>query len=596
MLLLRATVAAVLLQVVASAVISLSPGSGLPGTSFVVSGRGFVPGDRVRVLWDGSNLGGTTEVDATGTFTYLGTVPSGTSTGAHTVEAKGRDSGSAHAGFEVLAPATTTPSPTTTTASTTTAVPPTSTTSARVTTTNPPQSASTSSPASTTSITVGTETEATTGLNTTASTSSTTTAARERPTGVNLIGATGAALAAAALVGGVLLLYGRAKQDRPEPEPEHEGKVASPIEGELVPVPEVGKDSAGWQRGPLVLRPAGSLEMLIGVSDGFLAVGQVEGDDSGGRPAVWGARPGGIWNLLSAFDRGTATTAVARGDGILVFGFIEESGESVGCVWEYLDQTWRLLSDPNDSALAGLVFDGAVVHNSVVVAYGRTANSAGGWVSHDGADWERVSLPGSLDLIASVPGALFGFGRDPVARRPVVARSVDGLSWSVLEQDATFVFEGAAIAAVVGFEGGIVAAGTDKMRGAASVWVSDDGHRWLRTPFQAEVGTSIHHLAQVGEGLLAVGIDRGPKRTGRVGTVAVWESNDGVTWNRLHSVDLLSNASVASVATSGGHILIAGKMQAGPGSPWPEPVAVTWQRPATLGGEVVDSTGQLVQS
>ncbi len=99
---LRAVVVAILLQIAASAAISLSPGSGQPGSSFVVSGGGFVPGDRVRVLWDGSNLGGNTQVDASGNFTYSGTIPSGASPGAHTVEAKGRDSGSSYAGFEVL--------------------------------------------------------------------------------------------------------------------------------------------------------------------------------------------------------------------------------------------------------------------------------------------------------------------------------------------------------------------------------------------------------------------------------------------------------------------------------------------------------------
>jgi len=404
-------------------------------------------------------------------------------------------------------------------------------------------------------------------------------------------------LVAAAMVGGVLFLFGRAKRDRPEKDRAHGLTTALLVKGERVPsASEVGVEVASWQRRPLVLSPAGRLERLIGVAEGFVAVGQMEGDNGGGRPAVWESRQDATWNLLTAFDRGTATTAVARGDGILVFGFIEETRGSVGCVWEYRGQAWRLLSDETDPVLAGLVFDGAVVYNDLVVAYGRTTDTAGGWVSHDGANWERAGLQGSVDLIAAVPGTLIGFGRDPVARRPTVARSVDGLSWSELEEGATFVFEGAAIAAVVGFDGGIVAAGTDKMHGTAAVWVSDDGHRWLRTPFQAEVGTSIQHLAEMGDGLLAVGIDAGPKRTGRVGKVAVWESTDGVRWSRVQAADLFSSATVTSVDGSDGNILIAGKLQAGPGSPWPEPVDVTWQRHGVPDGEVLDSTDQMVHS
>ena len=71
-----------------------------------------------------------------------------------------------------------------------------------------------------------------------------------------------------------------------------------------------------------MLAPAGKLERLIGVTGGFIAVGQAESDDGEGRPAVWESRLDGTWDLRTAFDRGVATTAAVRNDGILVFGFI----------------------------------------------------------------------------------------------------------------------------------------------------------------------------------------------------------------------------------------------------------------------------------
>lgn len=596
----RASLAAVFLQIAAAAAISLSPGSGQPGSTFVVSGSGFLPGDRVRVLWDGSNLGGNAPVDPNGNFTYSGTVPSEASAGVHTVEAKGRQTGSAFAAFDVVIPITTTTlAPTTTVLpSTTTAAPPV-TTAAAITTITRAHSVSTTTSAVTTTTSNAVLPGATSAP--TASTSSTTTAPHQRQTGMNLIGASVVASLAAALTGAMLFLAGRRKKDRAEGDGDHEPRAGMPVVVEVVP-PAVEAEGTGWLRRPLGLMPAGKLEKLLAVPEGFIAVGQLEGDDAEPRPGLWRRGSEGTWNLLAGFDRGIATTAVAKGERILVFGFIEENEGSVGCVWNYDGVSSNLLSDPTDPGLADLVFDGAVVHDNVIVAYGRKADSAQGWVTHEGAYWERAQLSGSVDLIASVPGALFGFGRDPVKRRPVVARSVDGLTWLELEEDEVFVFEGAAIAAVTAFDGGIVAAGTDKMRGTAAVWVSDDGRRWLRSPFQGEVGTSIQHLALIGDGLVAVGVDGGPKRTGRVGKVGVWESDDGVNWRRLQAADLFSNATVTSVAGSGGQAAIAGRLQAGPGSPWPQPVAVIWDRvPESFkpfGAEIerIDSTEQLVYS
>lgn len=590
----RASLAAVFLQIAAAAAISLSPGSGQPGSSFVVSGSGFLPGDRVRVWWDGSNLGGNAPVDPNGNFTFVGTVPSGASPGVHTLEAIGRQTGSAFAAYEVVMPITTTTlSPTTTTAA------PPVTTAAAVTTITRAQTVSTATSTVTTTTTDAVLPGVTSAP--TASTSSTTPAPHQRQSGMNLIGASVVALLAAALTGGMLFIAGRRKKDRDEGDGDHEPRAVMPVGVEVV-LPAVEGEGAGWLRRPLGLSPAGKLERLLAVSEGFIAVGQLEADDGEPRPALWRRGWEGTWNLLVGFDRGIATTAVVKGDRILVFGFIEESGGSVGCVWDYDGRSSNLLSDPTDPGLRDLVFDGAVVHDNVTVAYGRKADSAQGWVTYDGAYWERARLSGTVDLIASVPGALFGFGRDPVKRRPVVARSVDGLSWTELEDDEVFVFEGAAIAAVAAFDGGIVAAGTDKMRGTAAVWVSDDGRRWLRSPFQGEVGTSIQHLARTGDGLVAVGVDGGPKRTGRVGRVGVWESNDGVNWGRLQAADLFSNATVTSVAGSGGQAAIVGKLQAGPGSPWPQPVAVIWDRvPESFkrfGAEAerIGSTEQLVYS
>ena len=50
-------VAVVLLMAQAAPAISVSPGSGPPGADIRVVGSDFASGERVKVLWDGANLG-----------------------------------------------------------------------------------------------------------------------------------------------------------------------------------------------------------------------------------------------------------------------------------------------------------------------------------------------------------------------------------------------------------------------------------------------------------------------------------------------------------------------------------------------------------
>jgi hypothetical protein len=414
-------------------------------------------------------------------------------------------------------------------------------------------------------------------------------AATDRP---GLIGGIAAALTAGALVAGLVMLLARPKREGGTSEPADVRKVAVTDAGEPPPAAAIEMQLGEWNRGPLNLPGDGGLEHLVAMDDGFLAVGRIVGPD-GARAGVWSGGHG-FWQLHSKLDAGAATFGVPWGEGVLVFGMAEGSTGTVGIVWQLDRQGWRRLSDDSDPVMDGLVFDGAAALGDVVVAYGRQFDSAGAWATTDGSFWERARLEGSVDLVAGVPGALLAFGRDPVERRPMAARSMDGFSWMELTEDASFVFEGAAIAAVIGFDGGMVAAGTDRMRGVAAVWVSDDGNRWLRTPLHEDAGTSIHHLAMVGDRLVAVGSDVGPKRTRRVGSAVVWESTDGVSWCRLDSAELFANANVTSMGAAGGVLMMAGKLLSGPGSPWTQPVPVTWISRGNAPLQSFDSTAALL--
>ena len=86
-----------------TAFISLSPASGLVGTSVTVTGTGFAASKIVTLNWDGGALTCTSgcSTDATGSFTGHFAVPSATA-GAHIVKATDASSNSAQATFTVV--------------------------------------------------------------------------------------------------------------------------------------------------------------------------------------------------------------------------------------------------------------------------------------------------------------------------------------------------------------------------------------------------------------------------------------------------------------------------------------------------------------
>jgi hypothetical protein len=566
--------AAVLLQLVASAAISLTPGSGSTGSAFAVAGQGFVPGDRVRVFWDGTNLGGNTQIEGDGSFSYEATVPVGAAPGVHTVEARSRQGGSAFANFEVVESATTTSPPPTPSTSTFPTLPPATTLAAPAG--SPGTDPATSVTSGSTAPTETTENVAETTAAPAAIEVTTSTGGIAAGSGSSAVGGIAAALAAATLAGGLLKLLSRTKARLATSEPAVPGTAAVTETGTVpIPPPAVTTRVPGWERDVLDLPGAGRLERLVDRDGEFLAVGQATRPGPG-TAAVWASGDGRSWQLLKELGTGNATCGLPWRDGILVLGLTEEPTGAVGWVWRLDQEGWRRLSDPGDQVLAGLLFDGAAALDAAVVAYGRGPNQSGAWATEDGGRWEQARLRGSVDLVAAVNGTFVAFGRDPIERRATVARSTDGFAWSELNQDASFVFEGAAIAAATAFEGGIVAAGVDKMRGSAAVWVSDEGRRWLRTPFREEVGTSIQYLAPVGDRLLAVGVDLGPKRTGRVAATVVWDSTDGVSWQRLNASDLFAHAVVTSLNRGGQALIMAGKLLAGPASPWTQTMPAIW--------------------
>jgi hypothetical protein len=320
----------------------------------------------------------------------------------------------------------------------------------------------------------------------------------------------------------------------------------------------------------------GRLIAAVGVEEGFVGVGCTTDDEE--QVAVWVSRSGAGWEGRALLEPGRATAVVRWRGGMLMLGTLTTMPLTAGAWWSGDGAQWRRLTAADDPMLAGISFEGAAATAETVITFGRGPRGPGAWFTTEGHDWQPSTLQAGIDLIASVPGGLVAFGRHVDERRPLLALSPDGISWTEPAADSMFMLEGIAMASLLPFGGGLVAAGTDKMKGAATVWVSDDGYRWHRTPFEPEAGTSIEHLAAVDGQLVAVGSDAGRRRTGRPSSLAVWESTDGVKWDRVGSESLFATARATTVASNSTRVIICGVLAAGYGSPWTEPVPVTWIR------------------
>lgn len=77
------------------------------GCSFTVSGDGFTPGERVRIVLDNGDFLGTAVADSSGHFSFSVTLPSGL-TGTHSIIATGETSGrTATSSVSISAPTST---------------------------------------------------------------------------------------------------------------------------------------------------------------------------------------------------------------------------------------------------------------------------------------------------------------------------------------------------------------------------------------------------------------------------------------------------------------------------------------------------------
>jgi len=625
--------ALILLSFQASPAITVSPGSGQPGASLVVNGSDFTAGARVKVYWDGANLGGTLRIAADGTFRYSGNVPGDAAIGSHTVSARtiGGTSEAASATFTVGGATTTTAVTTTTAAQTTTTAVTTTTTATSgtaVTTTTATSGTAVTTTTTATSGAAATTTTAATGTTAAPSNaqdeSSGTTvvepptgddsATEEQATASDLPATSGDAgdssdppspaaaqggsdepattgttsdgfldasglplvpIAIAALILGTVLLVAFRRRSKRDPEP---APPAPPLTvgdtAVVAPIVAAGVHAGDgdWTRDILTLDPPGGIDGLFAGSDRLTGCGQVAGaNGDASTAAVWQSTDGISWQSLAMLGPGVSRLVVPWQDGLLVAA-VHELDERVATTCWWVDGAGVVAEQPfGEEPLRGVV-EGGTATDDVAMMWGRGSQGPRVWVAEAGSPWRESDRRSAVDFIASSGGNFVAFGRQG-SSSPSVAYSADGISWSESSVIGPGVFEGARMVAAMPFAGRFVAGGTDIMRNVAAVWTTEDGQNWDRIALPSAATAHLVDLVAAGDRLLAVGGDRNGGRR----TVAVWESDDALTWRSVAHSELFEDSSADALAVLGDSILVCGTQYIEREDAEPRAVPVTWR-------------------
>lgn len=202
-------------------------------------------------------------------------------------------------------------------------------------------------------------------------------------------------------------------------------------------------------------------------------------------------------------------------------------------------------------------FDQVVAVGEALVVHGRSASGPSIWTGTK-LGWRCRSMPGPVDVVAATAHGVVAFGRDSEQRSAVVLSSSDGINWDTNDGLSAALFDSATVLAAVDFDGGLVAAGYDNLRGTAAIWVSDDGSAWHRAPCEFPEGTGIEHLVVVEDTLVAIGAVRATASGKRTTEFGIWTSRDSVEWQIADLDGLSVNGRISGVAVDRSAVVIVG--------------------------------------
>lgn len=344
------------------------------------------------------------------------------------------------------------------------------------------------------------------------------------------------------------------------------------------------------------MTPVAGLFDMTETALGLVAVGFDPGEeDSRQNGVILISSDGVTWTRLAEDDPALNLGAVLiygvtdRGPGLVAVGMgCEDDAEPCmpyPTVWTSPDGiAWdRSPANPDVFGESGAMLDVVRTEHGLVAAGGFYTTrddvelfQPSVWLSPDGIQWERVwqgeaydyttasAITGFQALATSADGRVVGVGtavNDEGEFVGAIWTSTDGRTWERIDQNSEAFASGTdsdvSILDVASGPGGFVAVGSDGGTDVA-IWHSPDGLSWTRAntdnqPFEY-IGT-LSAVDALGTGWVIAGPHGFFGGTG--GTVTLWTSPDGLTWDRVHSID--PGYAMSVVATDSG-IAIAGAM------------------------------------
>jgi hypothetical protein len=285
--------------------------------------------------------------------------------------------------------------------------------------------------------------------------------------------------------------------------------------------------------------------------------------------AAWSS-DGSTWTQQSdLLSKDATVSAVSQSGGLIVaVGWTGDVTNATAMAWSTSDlRTWHATKLP---APADTTAYGIAVGPAGFLAWGFGETSTELWLSTDGIAWRALATTGlwamGIDELYAVPG---GYAiRGSLSDRSAVWQSSDGATW-------TQAWTGPGPSGMEGYSlgpiskapaGGYVSFGTAYMApgGPATVpydllvWTSSDMIHWTLAKRIARPGW-MDGFAAIPGGYVAAGAQPAAGDAGVVswGSLAVWTSSDGLSWQRLADISVDGPIEVLSVVSDGKHAIVS---------------------------------------
>ena len=326
------------------------------------------------------------------------------------------------------------------------------------------------------------------------------------------------------------------------------------VEPSPSPAPNVAAGLT-WQAVAITGSSNLEIETVAGLSDGYLAVAQVNGDPT--RVNFWRSSDGMSWHELPtspAFSEqqggwyDSIASVVEPSSGHLVAVGSANNGDASAfnaVAWTSSDNglTWQRATvvGAADAAMS----DVAATSNGFV-AVGVDGHPSGGtqmigirgaavWTSPDGTHWARTPTQpafagAQMDHVTAADSVVIATGLDvPTGSgsvAPPIWRSADGLTWTrATAVSPTPLSLGADAAIWTG--GSFVVSGTQILGDGRYIWTSSDGLGWSTADVQGASAPSLAGLAISGSTIVLAGTPSAG------GDVLLWESTGGLSWQSI---------------------------------------------------------------